>query len=218
MRAAVVLVRDVSKRYAGSLALDGVTMSIIEGETLGLIGANGAGKTTLLRIAAGVLRPSKGVVVRNAAGRPSRVRYFGGEHTLPPQIRARDWHALWNRSAASTATTRRFGVLSRGTRQRIGLEAVLGTDDFELLLLDEPWEGLDPDASRWLSDALVRHRNRGAGILVSSHRIHDLAAICDRCEFLVGGRLAPERVICTADVPLEVRTAALFTGFDQARR
>lgn len=217
MKTAAV-VREISKRYRGHLALDGVSMSIMEGEILGLIGANGAGKTTLLRILAGLLRPTGGEVVRRSPAQPGAVRYFGGEHTLPPQIRARDWHALWNAPAATATTTRRFGVLSRGTRQRIGLDAVLSADHFDLLLLDEPWEGLDPDATRWLSDALVRHRERGAGIIVSSHRIHDLAAVCDRCEFLVSGRLAPQHVTCAPDVPLEARTAALFSGFDRARR
>ena len=208
----------ISKRYRGHVALDGVTLSVMNGETLGLIGANGAGKTTLLRIGAGLLRPTAGRVVRESPTPAGALRYFGGEHTLPPQVRARDWHALWNARAAASTTPRRFGVLSRGTRQRIGLDAVLGADDVGLLLLDEPWEGLDPDASRWLSEALARQRDRGAGIILSSHRIHDLASVCDRCEFLVGGRLAAQRVICTPNVTLEERTAALFNGYDEARR
>lgn len=217
MNTAITL-RAISKRYRGHLALDGVTMSVMNGEMLGLIGANGAGKTTLLRIGAGLLRPTAGTVVRRSSTPSGAIRYFGGAHTLPPQVRARDWHALWNRSAAASTTPRPFGVLSRGTRQRIGLDAVLGANDISLLLLDEPWEGLDPDASRWLSEALVRQRDRGTGIILSSHRIHDLALVCDRCEFLVAGRLAAQQVICAPNVPLEERTAALFGAYDRARR
>jgi ABC-2 type transport system ATP-binding protein len=213
-----VLTRAISKTFGRHRALDNVTLAVMSGKTLGLIGTNGAGKTTLLRIIAGLLRPTAGEVVRMLPQPPGAIRYFGGEHTLPPQVRARDWQALWSAATAADTTTRTFGVLSRGTRQRIGLEAVLGTDDFSLLLLDEPWEGLDPDASRWLGEALVRHRNRGASIIVSSHRIHDLAAVCDACEFLVAGRLSTQPFTCSPDVPLEARTAALFNGFDRARQ
>lgn len=213
-----VLTRAVSKTFGHHHALDRVTIAVMSGETLGLIGANGAGKTTLLRIIAGLLRPTSGEVVSMLPLRPGAIRYFGGERTLPPHVRGRDWHALWNPPAAAGTTTRKLGVLSRGTRQRIGLEAVLGTDDFSLLLLDEPWEGLDPDASRWLGEALVHHRNRGAAIIVSSHRIHDLAAVCDACEFLIAGRLSPQPFICSPGAPLDSRTSALFDGFDRARQ
>ncbi len=215
---AVVYAREISKAFGRHVALDKVTIAVMHGETLGLIGANGAGKTTLLRILAGLLRPATGEIAFEVPIRPGTVRYFGGERTLPPDVRARNWHALWDASAAVGTTTRRFGLLSRGTRQRIGLDAVLGGGDADLLLLDEPWEGLDPDASRQLSDALIRHRAHGAGIIVSSHRIHDLAAVCDRCEFLVGGRLASPQVMCAPDVPLDARTVALFKGFDRARQ
>src|SRR5205823_8796104 len=94
----------------------------------------------------------------------------------------------------SSADSRPLGVLSRGTRQRVGLEAVMAAPGTALLLLDEPWEGLDPDASRWLSDELVLSGRRGISIVVSSHRIYDLAAVCSRCEFLVQGRIAPNGV------------------------
>jgi ABC-2 type transport system ATP-binding protein len=213
-----IVARSVSKRFGRHLALDDTTLTVMSGETLGLVGTNGAGKTTLLRILVGLVRPTTGEVVRIPPGGPGAIRYFGGEHTLPPNVRGRDWLALWSAPAARSATLRRLGVLSRGTRQRLGLEAVLGADDFSLLLLDEPWEGLDPDASRWLADALVHHRDRGAGILVSSHRIHDLAAVCDRCEFLVRGRLAPQPLVCAPGAPIEERTMELLRGFDRARQ
>jgi ABC-type multidrug transport system ATPase subunit len=195
--------RHVSKRYGRRVAVDEVTMTVEEGEILALIGPNGAGKTTLLRLMAGLLRPTTGTILRSSGAGPgglrapcgagpcrhSPVRYFGGEHTLPSHVPARRWHALWDGAAASATTMQPFGILSRGTRQRIGLEAALASRDFNVLLLDDPWQGLDPGSARWLADRLVGHR-RHAAIVVSSHRIRDVAGICDRCAFLVEGRMA----------------------------
>ncbi|MBI3493708.1 MAG: ATP-binding cassette domain-containing protein [Acidobacteria bacterium] len=201
----------VSKRLGRHAALEDVSLSIASGEILGLIGPNGAGKTTLLRILAGLLRPSAGSVWRVT---PDRLSYFGGEQTLPSDLSARRWLSLWSAGAANGTSSRRLSVLSRGTRQQVGLQAMLADSTSRLLLLDEPWEGLDPDASRWLSQAMIEKRAAGAGIVVSSHRIHDLADVCDRCVFLVGGRLIGNAVWCEG---LSDRTAALLEAFDRAR-
>ena len=85
------------------------------------------------------------------------------------------------------------------------------------MLLDEPWEGLDPDASRWLSELLVLRRLTGSAILVSSHRLHDLAAICDRCEFLVDGRIVSSSTRLDPALSPNQRAELLFTAFDRAR-
>jgi ABC-2 type transport system ATP-binding protein len=209
-------VRHVSKRYRGVSALSDVSLTVGAGEILGLIGPNGAGKTTLLRIMAGLLRPAAGTVT-SPAGVAGELRYFAGEHTLPPGVPTNRWLRLWSAQRARSRPTGRLSTLSRGMRQRVGLEAVLATTDIALLLLDEPWEGLDPDASRWLSAELVTRRTRGAGIIVSSHRIHDLADVCDRCVFLVGGRLAPTTVITSEIGAAADRTAALYAAFDRTR-
>lgn len=203
----------VTKRFGRQVALDDVTAGFGEAAIVGIVGPNGAGKTTMLRILAGVLEPSSGEIRRPPV---DRVSYFGGEHTLPPDVSARRWVAMCSSAAARDTTARRFGVLSRGTRQRIGLEAALLSPDTELLLLDEPWEGLDPDASRWLSDHLLRKRAAGATVVVSSHRMHDLASICDRCEFLGRGRLSPG-VDCRADWSHNDRVARLLSGFERTR-
>ena len=215
----------MSKRYGRRPAVDDVTLSVDAGEILGIIGPNGAGKTTLLRVTAGLLRPTGGEIHINVADEVDGLRYFGGERTLPPNVSARRWGHLWSGSQRSgSLETRgtsfpnvRFGVLSRGTRQRIGLESVLGSGCPKLFLLDEPWEGLDPDATRWLSDALKEKRDAGAAVIVSSHRVHDLAAACDRCVFLVSGRLAPSTVTCDAKATAASRATALFDAFDQVR-
>jgi ABC-type multidrug transport system ATPase subunit len=127
-------------------------------------------------------------------------------------VSARQWVGLWSRDAARDAPRRRFAVLSRGTRQHVGLTATLAADRAGLLVLDEPWEGLDPDASRWLSRSLLAQRS--AGVVVSSHRIHDLADVCDRCLFLIEGRLAPLEVRCRGIVD---RAEALYAALDSLR-
>jgi ABC-type multidrug transport system ATPase subunit len=125
---------------------------------------------------------------------------------------------MWSAPTAAEATNRPLGLLSRGMRQRAGLEAALAEPNPSLLLLDEPWEGLDPDASRWLSDELVKRRNAGAGVVVSSHRIHDLADVCDRCVFLVGGRLASVSLAHEDFAGGGDRSALVFAAFDRATR
>ena len=93
-----------------------------------------------------------------------------------------------------------------------------GDESSPVVLLDEPWEGLDPDATRWLSNRLVERRNAGAAVLVSSHRIHDLADVCDRCVFLNEGRLADEVVLCpSVGVGID-RSALLLEAFDRMQR
>ena len=201
----------VSRRLGGHLALHDVSFAIASGEVLGIVGPNGAGKTTLLRILAGLLNPSSGSLRRHAS---CSVSYFGGERTLPPDVSAKRWVGLWSPEAARDTTRRCFAVLSRGTRQRVGLSATLAACREGLLILDEPWEGLDPDASRWLSQAMLVRRSAGVAAIVSSHRIHDLADVCDRCLFLIDGRLAPVEVQCH-DLP--DRAAELYAAFDRLR-
>ena len=101
-------------------------------------------------------------------------------------------------------------MLSRGSRQMVGLRAYLAPPRAALYLLDEPWEGLDPDAARWLSMLLQQHRQAGSGILVSSHRLHDLAGVCDRYVFLSDGVLHP---FDTSGIEAFDMTRALFERF-----
>jgi len=210
-----LLARSVSRRFGRQIALCDVNLFARAGEVVGIIGPNGAGKTTLLRIVGGLLTASAGSVER--FGLPV-IRYFGGERTLPPEVSARRWYRLWNRQADPVAVPRcRFGVLSRGTRQRLGLEAVLSSRDASLILLDEPWEGLDPDAARWLTASLVDAKERGAIVIVSSHRIHDLAVACDRFEFLVRGRVATDYAVSSLEVPDGERVPRLLAAFEAVK-
>ncbi len=173
----------VTKRFGALKVLDDLTFRVERGEVVGLIGANGAGKTTLLRIAAGLMTPDTGVVCRPTASRA--MRYFGGERTLPPDVRLDRWSELFGMRCRDR---RRMGQLSRGNRQLFGLRVTLGGPLAGLVLLDEPWEGLDPSGSAWLTGALAEWQTAGAALLISSHRLHDLDAACSRFLLLRGGR------------------------------
>ena len=212
VEAPVAALRAVTRRFGRTLAVREMSVAFASAEIVGLVGPNGAGKTTALRILAGLLRPTAGQVdLPPAVG----ISYFAGEQTLPPDVSAARWIRACAPGAAQT-TSRRFGVLSRGTRQRIGLEAALASPRTRLLVLDEPWEGLDIDATRWLSDHLIRKRAAGVAVVVSSHRIHDLARICDRCHVLAGGALVGS-VACSPEMSLDARVEALLVGIDRFR-
>ncbi len=180
----------VSKAFGSHEVLNQAWLQVRAGEAVGLLGANGAGKTTLLRIAAGLMTADRGSVRRVAAEpfTPPRLCYYGGEATLPPHVSARRWAALF---AVVAADRRPIGRLSRGNRQALGLRVLLSGPAPDILLLDEPWEGLDPPGSAWLTDALCRVARAGAAVLISSHRLHDLDSVCTRFVMLDGGRCLP---------------------------
>lgn len=176
----------VTKAFGRHRVLNNVWLQVKAGETVGLVGSNGAGKTTLLRIAAGLVRADAGRV-RWADSRPA-IRYFGGQITLPPDVSVRRWASLFG---VRTEERRSIGQLSRGNRQSLGLRLVLAGSDANVLLLDEPWEGLDLSGCDWLAANLRRWRDAGAALVVSSHRLHDLVAVCTRFVLLDAGRCVP---------------------------
>jgi ABC-2 type transport system ATP-binding protein len=188
----VLRAQGLRKLYGARRVLDDATISLGSGEVVALIGANGAGKTTLLRILLGLIHPTGGRVTWTGTGGPippGTADHFGGAHTLPPHVRASRWARIVSRGEARCEERRPIRQLSRGSRQLLGLRTTLARADLSAVLLDEPWEGLDPDGARWLSDRIAARRAEGCVFLVSSHRLHDLAGLCDRYAFLAGGRL-----------------------------
>ena len=185
-------VRALAVSYGRRLVFDRVSFDVGAGQCLGVIGQNGAGKTTLLRTIAGCIVPAQGEVrisgltPRDALKRVG-VAYFAGEATLPAFVRASAWGTLGTGEPVTT-DRRPLRALSRGGRQLLGLRTVLGRHPLGLVLLDEPWEALDPDSARWLSTTLESKRDRGTAVVVSSHRLHDLAGLCDAYLFLLPHR------------------------------
>ncbi|HET6831673.1 MAG TPA: ATP-binding cassette domain-containing protein [Solirubrobacterales bacterium] len=204
--------RDLSKRYADVLALDRVSLDVGPGEISGFVGPNGAGKTTAMRIILGVLVADSGVVAWE--GRPldaesrRRIGYMPEERGLYPKMRAGDQlryfaelHGLGPDDAAASAERwmERLGVadragdaveeLSLGNQQRVQLGAAL-VHSPDLLVLDEPFSGLDPVGVEVLADVLTTEsRERGLPVIFSSHQLDLVERLCDSVAIIRSGRL-----------------------------
>ena len=212
--------RGLSARYGPREVFHQVEFEVPGGQALGVVGPSGAGKTTLLRVLVGLMRPAAGEV--RLDGREPRdavmrggIAYFAGEATLPGAVRAVNWGRLGTGDPI-LRDRRRVRTLSRGIRQLLGLRTVLGRQSLRLLALDEPWEGLDPDAARWLSTMVETKRDRGAAVVLSSHRLHDLAGVCDAYLFLVNHRATLLKAHEISRVG-PVTAAALTDAFDRLR-
>jgi ABC-2 type transport system ATP-binding protein len=192
MTGPVITGQNLAARYGRREVFHTLSFDVAAGQSLGVVGPNGAGKTTLLRVLAGLLNPSEGelhIASLTSRGRPRHAgtAYFGGEFTLPGVVRACDWGTLATGSLI-TPERRRIRTLSRGTRQLLGLRTALSRPHLRLVLLDEPWESLDADGSRWLTRTLESKRDRGGSIVLASHQFEDLAGLCDQYLFLVNRR------------------------------
>lgn len=183
--------RRLAKSYGRHSVLQDVSFLLQAGEILGLVGLNGSGKTTLLRILAGLVRPDAGAArwVGKRSPTAAALVYFGGGDTLPPSLTAKRWATLFDvEESVERCNGRRVGRMSRGSRQRVGLSVAFARDPLSTLLLDEPWEGLDPVSGEWLTGSL-RERVRGGygSVIVSSHRLHDLVTVANRFVVLANG-------------------------------
>ncbi len=204
-------VSDLRHRFGELTALDGVTFTVGEGEIVGLVGRNGAGKTTAMRAVMGILEPDGGSVdwEGHAVGEADRMRfgYMPEERGLYPQMRLADQvgyfarlHGLGPDAAARAAGAwlERLGLgaraqekliaLSHGNQQRVQLAVAL-VHDPSLMVLDEPFAGLDPEAVDSLSDVLRAQAHEGVAILFSSHQLELVERVCQRVLILDAGRL-----------------------------
>ena len=204
-------VSDLRHRFGELTALDGVTFAVGRGEIVGLVGRNGAGKTTAMRAVMGILEPDGGSVdwEGHAVGEADRMRfgYMPEERGLYPQMRLADQvgyfarlHGLGPDAAARAAGAwlERLGLgaraqekliaLSHGNQQRVQLAVAL-VHDPSLMVLDEPFAGLDPEAVDSLSDVLRAQAHEGVAILFSSHQLELVERVCQRVLILDAGRL-----------------------------
>jgi ABC-2 type transport system ATP-binding protein len=207
----VLQVIDLHQRFAEITALDGVSFAIGEGELVGLVGRNGAGKTTAMRAVMGILRPEAGEVrwQGHRVGERDRLDfgYMPEERGLYPQMRLLDQVAYFARlhgmqrhqaSAVAGEWLQRLGLgerhdqrlvaLSHGNQQRVQLAIAL-VHDPSLLVLDEPFAGLDPEAVDSLSQVLAEQAATGRAILFSSHQLELVERICRRVVILDAGRV-----------------------------
>jgi ABC-2 type transport system ATP-binding protein len=208
-----ISLRGLSKRFKDVIALDQVDLDVAPGTILGFLGPNGAGKTTAIRILTGFLKPSAGTVhllgnnmLDPAAALDARRRlgfvpeaasldltvtgrwlldYLSGLQGQPPVDRDMLIAALGLNDRDLQRPIRR---LSKGTRQKINLIQGLQHRP-DVLVLDEPGEGLDPLAKRSLFEVLKHARERGATIFFSSHVLSEVEALCDSVALIRNGRL-----------------------------
>ncbi len=209
-------------------ALDQIDLVIGRGEVLGLVGPNRAGKTTLIKLLLGLCRPEAGRITR--LGRPlwdtstlARVGYVHEAPAFPRYLDARTvlrYHGVLGGScparveATATEALRRVGLadrahepiarFSKGMSQRLGLAQALMSEP-NLLVLDEPTEGLDLEGRRLLGPILQEVRQRGGSVLLISHLISDIERLCDRVAVLQEGRLV--QVAAMEEITRDPRTS-----------
>lgn len=197
----------------GIRALDGVTFGVEPGELFGILGPNGAGKTTAVKILLGLTHPTEGAARLQGlpAGDPEsrrRVGYLPEGHRFPGYLTARETLRVFGRMSGVSreALARRVPELlarvkladwadvkvrkfSKGMTQRLGLAAAL-VHDPDVLLLDEPTDGVDPVGRREIRDLLRGEAARGKAILLNSHLLSEIELTCDRVAVLRKGKLA----------------------------
>ena len=205
---------DLAKRYGEIDALDGCSFAVQPGRMVGFLGPNGAGKTTMMRAVFGLLRPDRGEVRWN--GSPIRTEdrnrfgYMPEQRGLYPKMRVREQLVYFARlhgldsKVAHAAAERWLGdlgladrmedpleALSHGNQQRVQLAAAL-VHDPELLILDEPFSGLDPIGADTMASVLRGRAADGACVLFSSHQLDVVEDLCDDVAIINKGRIVLE--------------------------
>jgi ABC-2 type transport system ATP-binding protein len=236
----------VEKIYRGRVyALRGVSMRVHRGEVFGLLGPNGAGKSTLVKIMMTVVRATRceGSLLGDPVGhKPTLARvgylpenhrfpryltgrqtldFFGAMSKVPRAVRRKRIDELLERVGMKDWADRKVGVYSKGMMQRVGLAQALMNDP-DLVLLDEPTDGVDPMGRRDIRDVIVSMRQRGKTIFINSHMLSELEMICDRVAILVGGLVARQGTITELSAlrqRYEVELASPLDGaFESLRR
>jgi ABC-2 type transport system ATP-binding protein len=239
----IILEMDkIAKSYSGGFwgrkreVLAELSLEIACGEVFGLLGHNGAGKTTTMRLILGLLKPDSGSIRlfgEAGAGRDARARigYLGDELGLYTQFTAeetlqymgelfrlkrtviaeRKAHLLKTVGLAPHAKIK-VKQYSKGMRQRLGIALAL-LNDPELLILDEPYSGLDPIGRRQVRQLLLGLKEEGRTILLSSHIVPDVEAVCDRVGILRGGQirkcLALKDIYVQKSAPVEITASGI---------
>src|SRR6266699_3179952 len=201
-------VAGLSKSYGKVTALDGLDLEVATGEVHGFLGPNGAGKSTTIRVLLGLLRGDAGDVSllggdpwHDAATLHRRLAYVPGDVNLWPNLTGGEVIDLLGRLRGGLDEKKRARLLerfdldptkkgrsySKGNRQKVALVAALASE-VELLLLDEPTSGLDPLMEAVFRECIDEERQRGRTVLLSSHILAEVQAICDRVSIIRKGR------------------------------
>jgi ABC-2 type transport system ATP-binding protein len=218
-------VTGLVKSFGRTRALDGLDLSVALGEVHGFLGPNGAGKTTTLRVLLGLLRADAGTARllggdpwRDATALHRRLAYLPGDVTLWPNLSGGEVIDLLARLRGGLDSqrrdvlvkrfdldpTRKIRAYSKGNRQKVALIAALASGA-ELQLLDEPTSGLDPLMEAAFREAIEELRQGGTTVLLSSHILSEVEALCDRVTIIRSGRTVETGAL--ADLRHLTRTA-----------
>lgn len=209
----MISVINLSRSYGSTVAVDNVSFEITNGEVVGLLGHNGAGKTTIMKMITGFIEPSSGhvevdglVLGENTAGIQKKIGYLPENCPVWPEMRVTDYliyqaklHLVEEAMIGSLVSeaiektrltekaTARIDTLSRGYRQRVGVaQALLHKPD--ILILDEPTNGLDPNQILQMRE-LIKELAKSSTVIVSTHVLQEVQAICERVLIMRGGQL-----------------------------
>jgi ABC-2 type transport system ATP-binding protein len=232
-------VSGLRKSFGKTVALDGLDLAVAAGEVHGFLGPNGSGKTTTIRVLLGLLRADSGTARllggdpwRDAVELHRRLAYVPGDVTLWPTLTGGEVIDLLGRLRGGLDAKRRADLLdrfdldptkkaraySKGNRQKVALVAALASDA-ELLMLDEPTSGLDPLMEAMFRQCAEEERSRGRTVLLSSHILSEVEALCDRVTIIRAGRtvetgtLASLRHLTRTSIAAEL--AGPVAGLDQ---
>jgi ABC-2 type transport system ATP-binding protein len=210
MSEAVIQIDGLTRRFGSTMAVDGLDLTVEQGQVFGFLGRNGAGKTTTIKSLLGLLRPTSGMVrvlglnpAADGVELKQRIGYVPETPQLYPWMRVREmvrftsrFYAGWN-DAHVAALLDQFALdpeckvknLSRGMGAQLALVLAMGHDP-ELLILDEPATGLDVLVRRDFLESIVRViQQQGRTVLLSSHMVHEVERVADRVAVIEGGKL-----------------------------
>jgi polyether ionophore transport system ATP-binding protein len=204
-----IMVSGLHKSYGSTHALDGLDLDVATGEVHGFLGPNGAGKSTTIRVLLGLLKGDQGEVSllggdpwRDAAKLHRRLAYVPGDVNLWPNLTGGEVIDLLGRLRGGLDPKKRDDLLrrfdldptkkgrtySKGNRQKVALVAALASD-VELLILDEPTSGLDPLMEEVFRQCIEEERGRERTVLLSSHILSEVEALCDRISIIRRGKV-----------------------------
>jgi ABC-2 type transport system ATP-binding protein len=208
MTTPAISISGLVKSFGTLRALDGLDLTVGTGEVHGFLGPNGAGKTTTIRVLLGLLRAERGDVRllggdpwRDAAALHRRLAYVPGDVALWPELSGGEVIDLLGRLRGridptlkarllerfELDPTRKIRTYSKGNRQKVALVAALASDA-ELLIMDEPTSGLDPLMEATFQECIREERRRGRSVLLSSHVLAEVEALCDRVTIIRAGK------------------------------
>lgn len=229
-----VEVKNVNKTYGDKRVVNDVSFTLEPGEILGLIGPNGAGKTTTIRMMMDIIKPDTGqvLILGRSMGEEAknRIGYLPEERGLYRKITVRDAlrylaslkgvptrladeraASLLKRVGMAAHQDKKIEELSRGMGQIIQFLATI-IHDPEMIILDEPFQGLDPVNTELLRDIILELRGQGKGIIMSTHRMNEVEELCDRIFMIAQGKgvLAGE----LSEIKSKYRNNSIFVDFD----